>query len=92
MSSLTVLSSLGSQITPPAGLRPISSHKVCFFGIQIYWRLALKSNVLALSVRSGLNNLLGVSNLLNVGRLTVSGISVSLAICKKDQRNTWPFS
>lgn len=92
VSSLTVLSSLGSQITPPAGLRPISSHKPCFFGIQIYWCLALKSNVLALSVRSGLNNLLGVSNLLNVGRLTVSGISVSLAICKEDQRNTCPFS
>lgn len=56
-----------------------SSHKACFFGIQIYWLLALKSNALALSVRSGLNNLLGVSNLLNVGRLTISGISSALS-------------
>ena len=87
VSSLTVMSSLGSQITQPAGIKPISSHKACFFGIQICWLLALKNNVLALSVRSRLNNLLGVSNLLNVGRLTVSGISVHLAICRKDQRN-----
>lgn len=32
VSSLTLMSSFGSQITQPAGVKPISSHKACFFG------------------------------------------------------------
>lgn len=88
MSSLTVMSSFGSQITQTVGVKPISSHKACFFGNSDLLALALKSHALALPVRSGLNNFLGVSNLLNVGGLTVPGITVHLAICKKNQRNT----
>ena len=49
--------------------------------------MALKSHALALSVGSGLNNFLGVSNLLNVGGLTAPGVTVGSAICKEDQRN-----
>lgn len=88
VSSLTVTSSFGSQITQPAGVKPRSSHKACFLGNLDLLFFGTKSHALALSVKSGLNNFLKVSNLLNVGGLTVPGITVCSAICKKDQKTT----
>lgn len=88
MSSLTVMSSFGSQITLPAGIKPIYSHKECFLGNLDLLVFGTKSHALALSVKSGLHNFLKVSNLLNVGGLTVSGITVCSAICKEDQKTT----
>lgn len=87
MSSLTVMSSFGSPIIQPAGVMLNPPTKNIFLEIQINWLLAVKSKAIALSVRSGLNNLLGVSNLLSIGGLTVPRISVHLTVCKKDQRN-----